>query len=132
MACCRHDIVLAACNIYQGETYRHIHYIHNILHRQFHCTFLCYDVICQYWKWACKVGQIFKEYESMTSEMKAFLSRMHAVAHVWWCYVIVRPYQTNKKCFVLTLSVVYRSYGLATGRPEELLPLVRSKNRSIP
>ena len=88
VACCRHGVVLCACNMHKGETYRHIHFIHKLLH-QMNCKFLCYDVICQYWHWAQKVGQQLPEFAKMTEDMKPLLPRLHAYAHVWYCLVSI-------------------------------------------
>lgn len=86
MACCRHNIILRAVNLYVGETYRHIHYIMNYLN-QIGVKFFCYDVVCQFWPWAQKVGEEIPHFKEITNNMKPFLSRMHAFAHVWYCYV---------------------------------------------
>lgn len=92
MLCCRHGCVLRAVNMFKGETYRHIHYLHKFAFEK-NCKFLCYDVVCQYWLWARKVGDTlghkYEDFKSMTTLMFPFLSRMHAIAHVWYCYVSI-------------------------------------------
>jgi len=89
IVCCRHGIILGAADMFQGETFRHAHFLHYKLH-QLGCLFLCYDVVCKYWLWAEKVEKNPKlkaKFAGMTTKMHAFLSRMHAVAHIWYCYV---------------------------------------------
>ena len=86
MACCRHNIVLCGVNIYVGETYRHIHFLMCYLY-ELGVQFFCYDVVCQFWPWAQKVGEKMPDFRKIAQNMKPFLSRMHALAHVWYCYV---------------------------------------------
>lgn len=57
------------------------------------CLFLCYDVICKYWPWAKRVEanpKLSGLFQGMTTEVRAFLSRMHAVAHIWKCFVSLK------------------------------------------
>lgn len=92
IACCRHGVILCAADMFQGETYRHAHFIHQKLFKM-GCLFLCYDVICKYWPWAKKVEanpKLSGLFQGMTTEMRAFLSRMHAVAHIWYCFVSLK------------------------------------------
>jgi hypothetical protein len=70
--------------MYQGETYRHIHYCHNVA-QQHNATFFCSDVVCHYWAFAGKVGQLLPEFRQMTEGMKPFLSRFHGKNHGWQC-----------------------------------------------
>jgi hypothetical protein len=88
MACCRHLIILQAVNMFVGETYRHAHFLHNFLFNAGYRIF-CYDIVCLYWKWAEKVGKVMSKYRHLTEKMTAFLSRFHAIAHVWHCYVSI-------------------------------------------
>lgn len=86
VSCCRHGVILRAADIFLGENYRIIHFLHSYL-LELNVEFLCYDVVCSYWDWAVKLERMVPEFEGMTEKSKAFLSRMHAVAHVWYCYV---------------------------------------------
>jgi hypothetical protein len=98
MACCRHLIILQAVNMFVGETYLHVHYLHNLLYNLGYKIF-CYDIVCLYWKWAKKVGaKMFENrkrdpkknainFRFLTEKMTPFLARFHAIAHVWHCYV---------------------------------------------
>lgn len=86
MRSCRHGIVDKAVNMHQGETFRHTHFMHKDLPEK-NCKFLCNDVICHYWDFAKKVGQLFPQFASMTDLMNPFLSRMHLKLHVWYCQV---------------------------------------------
>lgn len=56
------------------------------------CKYFCNDVICIYEKFASKVGKAFPEYFSMTKNIKGFLPRMHAKAHLLPCQVKVSLY----------------------------------------
>lgn len=51
------------------------------------CKFFCYDVICQYWKFAVDVGSKIERFKPMTEKMKPFLSRWHGLTHTWYCQV---------------------------------------------
>lgn len=90
IACCRHGWnLLWAADMCQGELYRRVHFLHYKL-MKFRCLFHCYDVIYLYWPWAAKVEanpNLSTQYTGMITKMHAFLSRMHAVAHIWYCYV---------------------------------------------
>lgn len=48
MMSCRHGIVFRELNLFRGETYRHVLYLHEIA-CSLKSSFFCYDVICQYW-----------------------------------------------------------------------------------
>ena len=51
--CCRHGVTFRAANMFRGETYRIVAFLHNfaLTHR---VSFFCFDVICQYWPFAKK------------------------------------------------------------------------------
>lgn len=85
MTPCRHGVVLAAMNMFRGETFVHTLFMH-ILCYSLGCKFFCNDVICRYWKFAKRVAESFPEYAGLT-EMGKFLPRMHAKAHKWACQV---------------------------------------------
>ncbi|XP_069189398.1 uncharacterized protein [Procambarus clarkii] len=54
MASCRHGIILAALNMYQGELYSYAHYLQ--MNRLQNVSFICQDIICKYWPWALKIS----------------------------------------------------------------------------
>ena len=84
--CCRHGLVLRAANIHRGETYRVIAFL-QWWALQFGILFFCYDVICRYWPFAKKLGNINARFACLTTKMKPFLSRFHGKAHAWSCQV---------------------------------------------
>ena len=85
--CCRHGLVLRAANIHRGETYRVIAFL-QWWALQFGILFFCYDVICRYWPFAKKLGNIDCRFACLTTMMKPFLSRFHGKAHAWSCQVL--------------------------------------------
>jgi hypothetical protein len=54
---CRHLVVLLAANIFCGESYCHVHFLHNELYKLGYTVFF-YDVFCLYWNWAKKIGNL--------------------------------------------------------------------------
>lgn len=102
MGCCRHGVILRAVNMFRGETFRHTNFIHKFM-AESDTEFISSDVICKYWNFARKVSdrlsanEINDSSNSHTNEtrpwhvkianMKPFLPRMHAKAHVWYCQV---------------------------------------------
>ena len=84
--CCRHGLVLRAANIHRGETYRVIAFL-QWWALQFGILFFCYDVICRYWPFAKKLGNINARFACLTTKMNHFLSRFHEKAHAWSCQV---------------------------------------------
>lgn len=85
---CKHCVVSCAINMFKGESFTHVAFIHNEAMR---CgsKFFCYDVICQYWKWmGKKVSKQFPEYRGLTKKMNGFLPIMHSKAHHWPCQVL--------------------------------------------
>lgn len=83
---CRHGYLLRAVDMDKGETYRHVHYLHNCAFES-KCKFICYDVVCKYWPFASDVSSQVKEFECLTPNMKPFLSRWHGKTHAWYCQV---------------------------------------------
>lgn len=86
--CCRHGITLRAANMFRGETYRIIAFLHAFALKS-KVLFFCYDVICRYWPFAQKLGQKNPNFAEFTTLMKPFLSRFHGKAHEWICQVIL-------------------------------------------
>ncbi|XP_045585129.2 uncharacterized protein [Procambarus clarkii] len=84
MASCRHGIILAALNMYQGELYSYAHYL------QMNClqnvSFICQDIICKYWPWALKISS--REQKFSLGQGKPFLGVLHAKGHSWYCQVL--------------------------------------------
>lgn len=99
IATCRHHIIPRAVNMFVGETYRHAHYLQHFFYKK-GVTFFCYDVICQYWPWAVKLASHFHDFPDfveMIEKMIPFLSRMHAMIHVWYCYVSYHSFSSTLK-----------------------------------
>jgi len=92
MTTCRHGVVVAACNMYEGETFRHTHFMMYLLWKM-GCRFICSDVACQFFPFAVELAKKFPEghdFRKMVDNetgMKPFLSRLHAYAHCWFCQV---------------------------------------------
>lgn len=81
IAGCRHGLAMWAVNMFQGELYGYAHYIQE---KHMSCAkvkFFWEDIVCEYWKWAQKVG--------IPSGMKPALSVMHGKAHTWTCQVYI-------------------------------------------
>ena len=86
MGTCRHQIIHRALNMERGETFDHTHFLHSFFSLK-GFKFICNDVICRYWPYACKVSRLLPQFEANTKNMKPFLSRMHAKCHTWYCQV---------------------------------------------
>lgn len=85
---CRHGIILTAINIFGGENYRYVHFMHKKAFQN-NVKFFAYDVICKYWPFAKKVGSKLEQFAYMTEEMVPYLSRMHGQTHEMICQVLV-------------------------------------------
>lgn len=85
-ATCRHSILWKAVNMDRGESYRHTHLLHDFA---LACGFriVCYDVVCQYWPFACDLASKLPEFKSHVEQMRPFLSRWHGKTHSWQCQV---------------------------------------------
>nr|XP_045587441.1 uncharacterized protein LOC123749395 [Procambarus clarkii] len=84
MASCRHGIILAALNMYQGELYSYAHYLQ--MNRLQNVSFICQDIICKYWPWALKISS--REQKFSLGQGKPFLGVLHAKGHSWYCQVL--------------------------------------------
>ncbi|XP_046640243.1 uncharacterized protein LOC124322600 [Daphnia pulicaria] len=84
---CRHGYLLRGVDMAKGETYRHVHYLHDYALRS-GCEFLCYDVVCQYWTFAEDLSKVNNEFKPHTETMKPFLSRWHGKTHAWYCQIL--------------------------------------------
>ena len=62
----------------KGETYRHVHYLHDYAYRS-GCKFMCYDVVCKYWSFAQDISEAIEEFKFHTTSMDPFLSRWHTL-----------------------------------------------------
>nr|CAH0110781.1 unnamed protein product [Daphnia galeata] len=91
MMSCTHGTVVYSANLFKGETYKHTHLQHLKSYEK-GTKFFCNDVICKYWPFAIKVGQLFAdsnpEYQKLTEDMVPFLSRFHGLGHSWACRVL--------------------------------------------
>lgn len=83
---CRHGYLLRAVDMRKGETYRHVHYLHDYAYRT-GCKFVCYDVVCKYWSFAEDLSEAIEEFKFHTQKMEPFLSRWHGKTHAWYCQV---------------------------------------------
>lgn len=101
---CRHGYLLRGVNMAKGETYRHVHYLHDYALRS-GCDFLCYDVVCQYWTFAEDLSKANNEFKPHTETTKPFLSRWHGKTHAWYCQVKLSSYQFITFCFYSYFSI---------------------------
>jgi hypothetical protein len=86
---CRHGWVWRALNMFSGETYRHVLYLHEYAKDQ-NCRFFCYDVVCQYWIFLLNVTKteaLRERFQSLIEQTIDFLSRWHGKTHAWFCQV---------------------------------------------
>ncbi|XP_045026109.1 uncharacterized protein LOC123470196 isoform X1 [Daphnia magna] len=94
---CRHGSTIKVANMYKGETYRLVAFLHMVV-LQMGCYFFCYDVVCKYWPFAQKLSKLAKEgvfssklncvLRNLTKKMRPFLSTFHGKAHQWACQVL--------------------------------------------
>lgn len=88
MGSCGHCSVLAACDMYEGETFRHTLKAH-LKCLEMNCKFLVNDVICKYWPFAQFIAEKLQgKYSNLTTNMQPFLSRLHGQCHDWYCQVL--------------------------------------------
>lgn len=86
MASCRHGCILYAANMFSGENFRYVHYMHKQASDR-NAKFFWYDVVCRYWPFALGIGEKIPEFQPITDEMIAGLSRMHGKTHIMSCQV---------------------------------------------
>ncbi|XP_027138177.1 uncharacterized protein LOC113746493 isoform X2 [Larimichthys crocea] len=86
IAVCRHGILLQGLNHYRGEIYAYPLFLQKELAETANVTFFCMDITCRYWPYMEKMAEKLPELQSLT-EMKPFLSVMHAKAHTGKCEV---------------------------------------------
>ncbi|KAF3842716.1 hypothetical protein F7725_001565, partial [Dissostichus mawsoni] len=86
IAVCRHGILLQGLNHYRGEIYAYPMFLQKELAEVANATFFCMDVACRYWPYLEKMAAKLPELQPLT-EMKPFLSVMHAKAHTGKCEV---------------------------------------------
>ena len=96
--CCRHGTILRMANMYKGETYRIVAYLHNFA-ANIKTKFFCYDVICRYWPFVQKLGRINSIFKRLSDRMLPFLSRFHGKAHQWLCQVTFYSLSFFKHCY---------------------------------
>lgn len=117
MTSCGHGVIQCSIDMHEGETFRHTFASHMKVHSlknknqpkrteipdKEHNTeldkplekenifygpkFFVNDVVCQYWPFAIKMGQLSESYSYLTADMMPFLSRLHGQAHSWPCQV---------------------------------------------
>ncbi|KZS20875.1 Uncharacterized protein APZ42_012312 [Daphnia magna] len=94
---CRHGYLLRAVDMLKGETYRHVHYLHDFAYRS-GCKFLCYDVVCQYWYFAADISEELEEFKCHTKNMQPFLCRWHGKTHAWYCQILFSGHWLKGAC----------------------------------
>lgn len=88
MASCGHGCIFTACDMCEGETFRHTLVAH-IKCSKFNCKFLVNDVICKYWPFVEFLGKELREqFGHLTNGMQGFLSRLHGQCHSWYCQIL--------------------------------------------
>ncbi|XP_056456437.1 uncharacterized protein LOC130390471 isoform X2 [Gadus chalcogrammus] len=85
VAVCRHGFLLKALNMYRGEIFVYPMYLQRELLPS-KAQFFAMDVACKYWPYLQKVASVIPALKSLT-EMKPFLSIMHARAHATKCEI---------------------------------------------
>ncbi|KAF3836196.1 hypothetical protein F7725_028754 [Dissostichus mawsoni] len=77
-------ILHSGLNHYRGEIYAYPMFLQKELAEVANATFFCMDVACRYWPYLEKMAAKLPELQPLT-EMKPFLSVMHAKAHTGKC-----------------------------------------------
>ncbi|ROL42094.1 hypothetical protein DPX16_19541 [Anabarilius grahami] len=83
VAVCRHGFLLKALNMYRGEIFAYPLYLQKEL-MPAKAKFFAMDVACKYWPYLEKAARVLPALQELT-EMKPFLSIMHARAHATKC-----------------------------------------------
>ncbi|KAK4003721.1 hypothetical protein OUZ56_005476 [Daphnia magna] len=100
MMSCTHGTVVYSANLFKGETYKHT-YLQHLKAYEKGSKFFCNDIICKYWPFAVKVGNLFAdsnpEYKKLTQDMVPFLSRSHGLGHFWACRARCKTLLYGKK-----------------------------------
>ncbi|XP_051992989.1 uncharacterized protein LOC127651276 isoform X1 [Xyrauchen texanus] len=86
VAVCRHGFLLRGLNHYRGEIFAYPMFLQREMSKKANVTFFCMDVTCRYWPYLNKVAEGLPELLPLT-EMRPFLSVMHAKAHTAKCEV---------------------------------------------
>ncbi|XP_041867488.1 uncharacterized protein LOC121656518 [Melanotaenia boesemani] len=86
IAVCRHGILLQGLNHYRGEIYAYPLFLQKELAQAANIKFFCMDLTCRYWPYLEKMAEKLSELQPLT-EMRPFLSVMHAKAHTGKCQV---------------------------------------------
>ncbi|XP_052464903.1 uncharacterized protein LOC128021636 isoform X1 [Carassius gibelio] len=84
VAVCRHGFLLRGLNHYRGEIFAYPMFLQREMSKKANVTFFCMDVTCRYWPYLNKVAEGLPELLPLT-EMRPFLSVMHAKAHTAKC-----------------------------------------------
>ena len=130
---CRHGWIWRALNLFVGETYRHVLYLHEYACQK-NGLFFCYDVICQYWPFVKRIAnnpEFGGRFERLIKDTRDFLSRWHGQTHTWYCQV----WQGTLFCKIYVLPLTTLSFDrfstLDALKLEQLQPLERCRSRSI-
>lgn len=86
VAVCRHNILLKGLNMQRGEIFAYPMFLQKEVASKTNCRFFCTDIMCRYWPYLQKVAQAVPCLQPLT-EMKPFLSVMHAKGHSTSCEV---------------------------------------------
>ncbi len=110
VAGCRHTLAQKAVNMFTGEKYGYMHYIHTKYLLPWGVKYLWQDIICKYWPWAAKetITELDDTFQDAVRQMKPALSVMHAKAHSWDCQVST-PHCTLQTILELWISFIFYS-----------------------
>lgn len=86
VAVCRHNILLKGLNMQRGEIFAYPMFLQKEVASKTNCRFFCTDIMCRYWPYLQKVAKVVPCMQQLT-EMKPFLSVMHAKGHSTSCEV---------------------------------------------
>ncbi|KAF3859035.1 hypothetical protein F7725_021434 [Dissostichus mawsoni] len=86
VAVCRHGFLLRGLNHFRGEIYAYPMFLQKEMSKKANVDFFCMDVTCRYWPYLNKIAEGLPELLPLT-EMRPFLSVMHAKAHTAKCEV---------------------------------------------
>lgn len=133
MMSCTHGTVVYSANLFKGETYKHT-YLQHLKAYEKGTKFFCNDVICKYWPFAVKVGNLFAdsnpEYKKLTQDMVPFLSRSHGLGHFWACRVHILLLLTKEIQFIN--NFFRRFCTMDTGRKMGWICWVKNRSKFFP
>ncbi len=85
---CRHGFLLRAVDMVQeGETYRHVSYLHEWAIQKMGVEMICFDVACNFYDYVKDLGAKDKAFAQYAELLKVILSNWHGKTHAWYCQV---------------------------------------------